>query len=70
MPATLHRNGARVTLVALIDPNACTPHGDCEELAPGVFRVEDGLSVAIGDGPDDLMLAAADACPTTAIRIV
>jgi ferredoxin len=59
-----------VTLVALIDPNACIAHGDCEELAPGIFRVEDGLSVAVGDGPDELMLAAAEACPTNAIRII
>jgi ferredoxin len=59
-----------VTLVALIDPNACIAHGDCEEVAPGVFRVEDDLSVVVGDGPDELILAAAEACPTNAIRIV
>jgi ferredoxin len=59
-----------VTLVALIDPNACIAHGECEEVAPGVFRVEDDLSVVVGDGPDELMLAAAEACPTDAIRIV
>jgi ferredoxin len=59
-----------MTLVALIDPNACIAHGECEEVAPEVFRVEDGLSVVIGDGPDELMLAAAQACPTEAIRIV
>ena len=59
-----------MTLVALIDPNACIAHGECEEVAPGVFRVEDDLSVVVGDGPDELMLAAAEACPTDAIRIV
>ena len=59
-----------MTLVALIDPNACIAHGECEEVAPGVFRVEDDLSVVVGDGPDELMLAVAEACPTDAIRIV
>jgi ferredoxin len=59
-----------VTLIALIDPNACIAHGDCEEVAPELFRVEDGLSNVIGEGPAELMLAAAESCPTSAIRIV
>jgi ferredoxin len=58
-----------MTLVALIDPNACAAHGDCAEIAPQIFAVED-VAVVIGTGPDELMLAAAQACPTTAIRIV
>ncbi len=59
-----------MTLIALIDPNACIAHGDCEEVAPELFRVEDGLSTVIGEGPEELMLAAAERCPTSAIRIV
>jgi ferredoxin len=59
-----------VTLVALIDPNICTAHGDCEEIAPEVFRVEDEVAVVIGTGPDELLTAAAEGCPTSAIRIV
>jgi ferredoxin len=61
--------GSRVTLVALIDPNACIAHGDCEEIAPEIFVVED-VCVVIGSGSDEQMLAAAAACPTDAIRIV
>jgi ferredoxin len=53
----------------MIDANACSAHGDCEELAPEIFRLDD-VSVVIGDGPDELMLAAARACPSVAIRLV
>jgi len=58
-----------MTLVALIDPNACIAQGDCAELAPEVFRVED-VAVVIGSGSEELLIAAAEACPTSAIRIV
>jgi ferredoxin len=58
-----------MTLIAVIDPNACSAHGDCEDIAPEIFRVDD-IAVVIGTGPDELMLAAASACPTSAIRIV
>ena len=58
-----------MTLVALIDPNVCSAHGVCEDVAPEVFRVDD-IAVVIGNGPDELMIAAAAQCPTSAIRIV
>ncbi len=58
-----------MTVVALIDPNACATHGDCADVAPEIFAIED-VAVVIGTGRDDLILAAAQACPTTAIRIV
>lgn len=58
-----------MTLVAQIDPNACSAHGDCEDIAPEIFRVDD-IAVVIGTGPDELMMAAAEACPSTAIVIV
>ena len=58
-----------MTLVAVIDAAACSAHGDCEDIAPEVFRLED-IAVVVGDGPDDLMLAAAQACPSIAIRLV
>ena len=58
-----------MTLVALIDPNACSAHGDCEDIAPEIFRVDD-IAVVIGTGPDELMMAAAEACPSTAIVIL
>ena len=59
-----------MTLVALIDPNTCTAHGDCEQIAPEVFRVEDEVAVVIGTGSGELLIAAAEGCPTSAIRIV
>jgi ferredoxin len=58
-----------VSLVAIVDPDACSAHGDCEDIAPEIFRLDD-VALVIGDGPDELMLAAAEACPSTAIRII
>jgi ferredoxin len=57
-----------MTYLAHIDANACAAHGDCELIAPEIFRVED-VAVAIADGPDELMLEAARVCPSVAIRI-
>jgi ferredoxin len=54
---------------AAIDGAACAAHGDCGDLAPEVFEVDDVARV-IGTGPDELLLAAAELCPTAAIRIV
>lgn len=58
-----------MSYVATIDEDACSAHGDCADLAPEVFEVDDVARV-IGTGPDELLLAAAEVCPTTAIRIV
>ena len=57
-----------MTLVADIDESACAAHGDCEAIAPEIFRVDD-VAVLVGDGPDELMLEAARACPSVAIRL-
>lgn len=54
---------------AIIDEDACSAHGDCADLAPEVFEVDDVARV-IGTGPDDLLLAAAEVCPSTAILIL
>jgi ferredoxin len=54
--------------VAHVDENTCSAHGDCEELAPEIFRLDD-VAVVIGSGPDELMLEAARACPAVAINI-
>jgi len=58
-----------MTLVPVVDPTACSAHGDCEDIAPEIFRLDD-VAVVIGTGPDELMMAAAEACPSTAIRII
>ena len=51
-----------------IDEDACAAHGDCVDLAPEVFELDDVARV-IGTGPDALLLSVAEACPSTAIRI-
>ena len=52
-----------------IDTGACSAHGDCVEIAPEVFALEE-TAVVIGSGPDELVLAAAEACPAIAITVV
>jgi ferredoxin len=52
-----------------IDESACAAHGDCVEIAPEVFVLDDVARV-IGTGPDELLLAAADGCPSTAIILL
>ena len=51
-----------------IDEDACAAHGDCVDLAPEVFGLNDVAHV-IGDGPPDLILEAAKACPSVAITV-
>lgn len=58
-----------MTYLVEIDDGACAAHGDCVEIAPEVFELGDVAHV-IGSGPDDLLMAAAEACPSTAIRVI
>jgi ferredoxin len=58
-----------MTYFVQIDDGACAAHGDCVELAPEVFELED-VARLIGTGPAELLLAAAEACPSAAIRIL
>ncbi len=51
-----------------IDRGACSAHGDCVDIAPEVFALGETAEV-IGTGPDDLLLAAAEACPALAITL-
>lgn len=57
-----------MTYIPHIEESACAAHGDCEAIAPEVFRVDD-VATVIGTGPDDLILRAAEACPSVAITI-
>ena len=52
-----------------IDESACAAHGDCVDIAPDVFELDDVARV-VGTGPDALMLEAAEACPSAAIQIL
>lgn len=58
-----------MTYLPRIDEDACAGHGDCVEIAPVVFALEDVARV-IGTGPPDLLLEAAEACPSVAISLV
>jgi ferredoxin len=58
-----------MSYVAQIDESACAAHGDCEAIAPEIFRLDD-VAVVIGVGSDELMLEGARACPAVAIRLV
>jgi ferredoxin len=58
-----------MSYIAQIDEDACAAHGDCVDIAPEVFALDDVAHV-IGNGPDPVLLAAAEACPSTAIRII
>jgi len=55
--------------LARIDEGACAAHGDCVDIAPEVFELADVAQV-IGTAPDEVLLAAAEACPSAAIVLV
>ena len=52
-----------------IDKSACSAHGDCVDIAPGVFALGETAEV-IGEGSDEEILEAAKACPATAIEVI
>jgi ferredoxin len=54
---------------AVIDESACLAHGDCVELAPDLFALDDVARV-IGTATLERMLEVAEACPSGAIAIV
>jgi ferredoxin len=58
-----------MTLLPTIDEAACAAHGDCVEVAPSVFILEGDVAEVIGTGTDDVVLAAAEACPSVAIIV-
>jgi ferredoxin len=55
-----------LTYAIHIDAAACAAHGDCADLVPEVFSVDD-VAVVVGTAPDELVLEAARVCPSTAI---
>ncbi|MEX2107109.1 MAG: ferredoxin [Solirubrobacterales bacterium] len=58
-----------MTYVPVVDPDECSAHGDCVEIAPQVFRLDD-TAVVIGAGSPERIIEAAEACPAVAISIV
>ena len=57
-----------MTYIPTIDESACSAHGDCVALAPSVFALDE-TAVVIGEGSDEEILAAAEACPALAITV-
>jgi len=55
--------------IAKVDDTACSAHGDCALIAPGVFEVDDVARV-VGEGPPELLIEAAGSCPAAAISVV
>jgi ferredoxin len=58
-----------MTLVPHVDEFACSGHGDCALIAPGVFQVDD-VAVVIGTGPREQLVAAVRGCPAGAITLI
>ena len=58
-----------MTLLPVIDEYACSAHGDCLHEAPEAFSLDDDVATVTGTAPDDRILAAAKACPASAIAI-
>ena len=58
-----------MSYLPVIDPDLCSAHGDCVEIAPQIFQLGETAEV-IGTGPDDLVMAAAESCPSLAISVV
>ena len=58
-----------MSYVPVVDPEECLAHGDCVEVAPDVFRLDD-VAVVIGTGPLELLVEAAESCPAQAITIL
>ena len=56
-------------LKVLVDEESCLGYGDCAELAPGAFEVDDIARVR-GDAPAQQLIAAARACPSEAITLI
>ena len=52
-----------------IDEEACLPYGDCAELAPGAFEVDDTARL-VGSAPLEKLIDASRACPSEAITLI
>jgi ferredoxin len=58
-----------MSYIPKVDRSACSAHGDCVDIAPDVFELDDTAKV-IGTGSDKKILKAAKACPALAIEVV
>jgi len=56
-----------------VNKTKCIASGDCVELAPGVFQLDDAEKSEVYNqtgAPDSVIIAAARACPAKAIVVV
>lgn len=58
-----------MTYLVQIDEEACAAHGDCVDAAPEVFELDE-IARVVGTAPDEVLLAAAEGCPSSAIRVM
>ena len=58
-----------MSYVPKIDQGACSAHGDCVDIAPGVFTLGQTAEV-IGEGSKREILKAAETCPALAIEVI
>jgi ferredoxin len=58
-----------MSYIPTIDEGSCIAQGDCVELLPDVFELDDCARV-IGPGADAGILAAARGCPVEAITVI
>ncbi len=56
-------------LKVLIDEESCLAYGDCVELAPGAFALDDTARV-VGEAPERKLRDAARSCPAEAITLI
>jgi ferredoxin len=57
--------------MARIDERACAAHGDCLDVAPNAFALsDDDVAIATGSAPADVLVRAAEACPSVAISVI
>jgi len=60
-----------MTPIAHIDERACAAHADCLDVAPQAFALsDDDVAVAVGTAPVDVLVRAAEACPSVAISVI
>ena len=54
-----------------VDPTRCNASACCVRVAPGVFHIDRGLALVIDEeaAPESAILAAANECPTGAIKV-
>lgn len=57
-----------MALVPHVDEYICIGLGDCALAAPSVFTVDE-TALVTGSGSDEQILAAARACPSSAITV-